>query len=194
VAKGLFSRFMRALRSEWRTVLPAAEGVPEAFSALMPKASTFHIPLLGVPPGVSPHLFLVFQHNTQPWKEGQFTINVVVASRFGAPGRDNRKPSTFGRGDEGHYRIGGLTHGKDKWWALTPGMFDDEPLVQRHVRVLSSTGESTIRTTSAKSAIMLWHPTSYDDERIVFAEAIADVTIDVRAMLGRAALRCREDP
>jgi hypothetical protein len=134
MARGLFPRFVRAIRSAWRTSLPEIEDVHQTFSPLMPKASTFHVALSDVAPGVAPYLFLVFQHHSKPWAAGRFTINLAAAATLGAPGRDNRKPSLFERGEEGFYRIGGVLQRKDMWWSLAAEKLDDNRPVDTAAR------------------------------------------------------------
>jgi hypothetical protein len=190
MARGLFPRFVRAIRSAWRTSLPEIEDVHQTFSPLMPKASTFHVALSDVAPGVAPYLFLVFQHHSKPWAAGRFTINLAAAATFGAPGRDNRKPSLFQRGEEGFYRIGGVLRRKDTWWSLAPEKLDDNgPLTPRPVRLRLSTGETDVQMTSSTLAFIVWRPSSYSDEATVFSEAIDDVTAAVRAAIVEATAR-----
>jgi hypothetical protein len=189
MSKGLFPRFLKVLRREWATALPNIEPVATTLSPLMPKSSTFRVRLDAPAEGVASHLFLQFQHNSKAWAVGQFTINVVASSRAGAPTRDIRKPSAFHHGSEGYYRIGGLTHGPDKWWALAPRVLLKESVRPSHVRVQTSTGETMIWPTARRASIMVWRPSSYDNEDTVFAEILADVTADVRMVLSQAAKR-----
>ena len=189
--RGLFPRFIAALERSWAHALPNISPVNRAYSALMPKASTCLVQLDEVADGVAPYLFLRFQPHSKSWHVGEFTINVIASRQRGAPTRDVRKPSAFFRGEEGYFRIGGLVHGRDKWWALAPKQEQLHGLVPRFVRVVSSTGDATMRQTERPSAIVTWRPSTYANEEAVFAETIADVTADVHAVLAQAASRRR---
>lgn len=189
--RGLFPRFITALKRAWARGLPNISPVDRTYSALMPKASTFLVQIDELSEGVAPYLFLRFQPSPKAWRVGEFTINVIASRQRGAPRRDVRKPSAFFRGEEGYFRIGGLVHGHDKWWALAPARDELPGSMPTFVRVVSSTGETTTRRTETPRAIVTWRPSTYANEEAVFAETIADVTADVHALLAHAASRLR---
>lgn len=125
----------------------------------MPKASTFYA---GPSSRLRMHVFVRFQHSPMAWEVGQFTINMILSKREGAP---EGWGGPFAPGDgasftEGSYRISGvLGRPGDKWWHLKQ---NDSPIVTE-----------------------AWRPTSYDDQEIVLVEAAADVTRDVREALAK---------
>jgi hypothetical protein len=156
-ARSIFQAFIITLREKWRTELPTVQPLKKSFGTMMPKASTF---FAGVSPRLRKHVFLNFQHSSKSWEAGRFTVNVILSEKEGPPetsggpfAPDKGRPFT-----EGSYRISSvLGRPQDKWWHLKA----DGPAI----------------VTEA------WRPTSYDDRDAVLAEAVADVTIDVRKTL-----------
>ena len=98
--KGLFPRFIAALRNDWAHSLPTVARVDKALGPVMPKASTFVVLGHRHVSGVVPYLFLRFQHHSKAWAAGQFTINAITSARYGAPTRDVRKIGAFHRGED----------------------------------------------------------------------------------------------
>jgi hypothetical protein len=156
--RSVFRDFITGLRKRWREELPQVRPIEEALGPAMPKASTFYA---GLSPRLGMHVFVNFQHSSMAWQVGQFTINVILSKRAGAPEGwgGPLAPDDGVSFTEGSYRIGGvLGRHKDKWWHLKQ---DDPPIITE-----------------------AWRPTSYDDE-IVLIEAAADVTRDVREALAK---------
>lgn len=157
VKRSVFRDFIAALRKRWREELPQVVQVDESLGPAMPKASTFYA---GFSPRLGMHVFVNFQHSSKAWQVGQFTINMILSKRQGAP---EGWGGPFAPEDgvsftEGSYRISGvLGRHKDKWWHLKQ---DDPPLIAE-----------------------AWRPISYKDDETVLTEAVADVTHDVREAL-----------
>jgi hypothetical protein len=159
--KGLFPRFVRALGTAWETSLPRLTRVSQSYGPSLPKASTFYA---GCEVADGKHVFVNLQHNAKSWKTGQFTANLVLSNVLGAPAswRLGHR-AEFDRRLEGSYRVGSLVHGKDKWWCLTP--------------------------TEPSRLVLAWQPSSYQDEDVVFREAIEDVSADIGVLLRELAGR-----
>lgn len=161
--RSVFRDFIAVLRTRWRDELPQVRPVEKGLGPTMPKASTFYA---GFAPALGMHAFVNFQHSFNSWQVGQFTINIILSKREGAPdcwggpfAPDSGMPST-----EGRYRISSiLGRDRDKWWHLKR---DHPPIV-----------------TDA------WRPTSYDNSEAVMNEAAADVTQAVREALARLGVR-----
>ena len=152
----IFRDFIAALKKQWEFEFPSIRQINQPLGPLLPKASSFYS---GVAHPSGWHIFLYFQHSSKAWQVGQFTVNVVFSRHEGAPGHPVTNylmegSTTF---EEGCYRIGPLLGRKDKWWHLK----DDEAL----------------------SVTEAWRPSSYGNYANVIAEAIIDVSRDVRAVL-----------
>jgi hypothetical protein len=157
--RSVFRDFIVALRKRWRDELPHIRPIEAALAPTMPKASTFYA---GFSPQLGMHVFVNFQHSSMAWQVGQFTINIILSKREGAPeGWGGPFPPDDGVSfTEGSYRINGvLGRHKDKWWHLKQ---DDPPIITE-----------------------AWRPTSYDDHETVSREAAAEVTRDVREALAK---------
>jgi hypothetical protein len=180
--KRIFSSFLASLRESWKATLPQA--IPARLSAGpdLPKSGTFHLEMEVVTERVAPHVFLVFQASARPWSVGHFTTNVIVAWSRDEPSRIARLPAKledFDRGREGRHRLGKLVHGRDKWWHLAP--------YQEPTR---ATLAGLRRPALHKPPPWIeWVPSSYAEQVLVIAEAVDDVTADVRRFLPRAAAR-----
>lgn len=180
--KRLFSSFLASLRESWKTTLPQAIPARLSGASNLPKSGTFHLEMEVVTESVAPHVFLVFQASVRPRSVGHFTTNVIVACSRDEPSRIARLPATledFDRGREGRHRLGKLVHGRDKWWHLTP--------YQEPTR---ATLPGLRRPALHKPPPWIeWVPSSYAERVLVIAEAVDDVTADVRRFLPRAAAR-----
>lgn len=157
----VFRDFITALRQDWRTSLPAATPIPAARGAAdgmtVPRASTFH---LGVSEKLGMHVFVYFQHSPKAWETGVFTANVILSKREDAPVvLMQYGPADDGTTGEGCYRLGPFLGGRDKWWLLLRG--------------------------SSTSGPNDWRASRNGDPAAVIAEAVADVTRDVRSALER---------
>jgi hypothetical protein len=158
--RSAFRDFIAALRRDWRSGLPGVLSVRTALGAgggmSVPRASTFYA---GLSRDLGMHVFVYFQHSTKSWEVGQFTANVILSRHENAPEVWFRlAPEGGGEFAEGCYRLGPLLGQGDKWWCLERGGSRDAGV---------------------------WRAASYDDPAQVVSEAIADVTRDVRAILGR---------
>jgi hypothetical protein len=154
--RSAFRDLISAVRKHWRTALPSVRQVDEPLDALMSKASTFYA---GWSPKLGLNVFINFQHSTKAWQVGQFTINLVLSQTMGAPKHQGGPvvPENESGFTEGLYRIGSILGGKDKWWHLK----DDE----------------------TNLVTLAWRPKSYAAYEAILAEAVADVTRDVRLAL-----------
>lgn len=155
--RSVFRDFIATLRTHWRLALPEMRPVGESIVPMMPKASTFYA---GIADSLGMHVYVNFQHSSKAWQVGNFTINIFLSKREGAP---EGYGGPFPPGDgvsftEGSYRIGPLLGGKDKWWQLK---VDSGHVGMEH----------------------WWRASSYDDQDMVLSEAVRDVTHDVRAAL-----------
>ncbi len=157
--RSAFRDFIAALRKRWREEFPQVRLINEALGPGMPKASTFYT---GFSPRLGMHVFVNFQHSCNAWQVGQFTINMILSKRDGAP---EGWGGPFAPDDglsftEGIYRISAvLGRHRDKWWHLKQ---DDPPIITE-----------------------AWRPTSYDEYETVLSEAAAEVTHDVREALAK---------
>ena len=180
--KRLFSSFLASLRESWKATLPQAIPAKLSGTSDLPKSGTFYLEMEDVPESVAPHVFVVFQASVRPWSVGQFTANVIVAWSRDEPSRMARLPAKledFDRGREGRHRLGKLVHGRDKWWHLAP--------YQEPTR---ATLPGLPRPALHKPPPWIeWVPSSYTEQVLVIAEAVDDVTADVRRFLPRAAAR-----
>jgi hypothetical protein len=172
MAKGsAFTRFMQALRRDWRSTMPAVRPVAAPCGTL-PKASTFDA---GTVAAYDQQIYLWFQTT---WQEaGKFTVNVVVAdpgeqASAGYVGQD------FVPGERlrsGGHRIGRFVgdHRHDKWWHLCE--------VERRTHA----GGDPQRWLDLRNRLRRgnWQAGEYADEGQVVAGAVADVTADVRTAL-----------
>ena len=152
--KGTFATFVRQVEREWRVGLPTLRKIEQSYGPSLRKSSTFYA---GSSNRLGKHLFIAFQHNSMPWAVGEFTVNVIVSNRLGAPSLLGPGLDLAG-GAEGNYRLGQELHGKDKWWCLLP-------------------------TDNVHG--LVWKARSYEDQAAVFQAALADVTADVRAFLSK---------
>lgn len=182
-SRSIFRDFITALRRHWKLVLPCVTPVGVSYPAAGPKASTFHA---GIVPATGQHVFLHFQHNSQAWNVGQFTVNVMLSKSL--PPIFAR---TFHQNDwktlkDGKYRIGLLMPStpegspKDKWtpenkWSPTDKWW--------HLRE----DEASVLTKP-------WYASDYTDKSLVIGEAVADVTNDVCALLDRLGIERRGAP
>ena len=157
--RSVFRDFIAALRKRWREELPQVRPVEQALGPMMPKASTFYA---GFALQLGMHVFVNFQHSQKAWQVGQFTINMILSKREGAP---DAWGGPFAPVDgvsitEGSYRISCiLGRHNDKWWHLK----EDSPSVIANA----------------------WRPTSYDDYEAVLIQAATDATSDVREALAK---------
>lgn len=159
--RSVFHDFIAALRKDWRLRFPAIQPVKKALGAMngmsVPKASTFYV---GMSPALGMHVFVNFQHSPKAWEVGQFTVNIILSKHEDAPEVWFKlSPDNAQSFDEGSYRIGSLLGRKDKWWHL--------------------------KCSSPAVLTETWMPVSYGDEAAVLAEAVADVTSDVSAVLSK---------
>jgi hypothetical protein len=180
--KRLFSHFLVSLRESWQATLPQASPAKFSGASDLPRSGTFCLEMGVAPEGVAPHIFLAFQASVRPWSAGHFTVNVIVASSRDEPSRIARLPAKledFDQGREGRHRLGKLVHGRDKWWHLAP--------YQEPARA-PLPGLRRPRLHKPPPWIE-WVPSSHTEEVLVIAEAVDDVTADVRRVLLRAAAR-----
>ena len=157
--RSAFRDFIAALSKRWRDELPHVRPIEGALGPAMPKASTFYA---GFSARLGMHVFVNLQHSSKAWQVGQFTINMILSKREGAPEGWGGPfaPDDGASFTEGSYRISGvLGRHKDKWWHLKQ---DDPPIITE-----------------------AWRPTSYKDDETVLTEAAADVTRDVRDALAK---------
>lgn len=157
--QSVYRDFIAALTKHWRVALPSIHPLDQSFGPAIPKASTFYA---GTAQPLGLHVYVNFQHSTNSWQVGQFTINMILSQREGPPGRwaGPFAPDDLASLTEGSYRISGILGRKgDKWWDLKG---DGSPI------------------TSAT-----WCATCYDDSDVVLRAAVADVTGDVQAALQR---------
>jgi hypothetical protein len=133
----------------------------------MPKASTFYA---GKSQRTDFHVFFGFQHSSN--KPGQFTINVIMSKRHGQPKGWNiwfpeeGKPFT-----EGSYRIGEfVARRKDKWWKLK----EEEDYGFSFAMPMNLIEDKLTN---------LWCAKDYSDHDAVLAEAVENVTKDVKTVL-----------
>jgi hypothetical protein len=157
--RSIFRDFIASLRKRWREEWPQMRPIEAPLGPSMPKASTFYA---GFSSRLGMHVFVHFDHSPKAWEVGQFIVDLILSRREGAPeGRGGGGPFAPDDGrsfTEGRYRLCSvLGQRRDKWWHLKQ---DDPPIL----------GQA-------------WRPTSYDDEQLVIAEAIADVTRDLREAL-----------
>lgn len=152
----LYREFIATLRVHWREAMPGIHAVVVSPGPSMPKASTFYA---GMTQESGMYVFINFQHSTKAWEVGQFTVNFILSRHADAPPRTGPHfaPRSGEPFTEGSYRIGWLVGDKDKWWHL--------------------------RNDAPSLVTKPWRATKYDDPATVFAEAVADVTRDVRAAL-----------
>jgi hypothetical protein len=166
----VFREFIAAIRKAWRTQMPVIHPIKKSLTSQhgpdLPKSSTFYA---GRSSESGLHVFIHFQHSPKAWQVGQFTINIVLSNREGAPeawaevsppadeksGAERRKMHESFRA-EGDYRIGPLLGRKDKWWHL--------------------------KRDADSIATEAWRPTSYENPELVIAEAITDVIRDLRSV------------
>lgn len=132
-------------------------GLRPVESALAPGLSKSSTFYAGAANRHARHLFINLQHNPKAWKAGQFTVNAVFSPVPGAPARWHTG-TPLEDGPEGMYRVGTIVHGYDKWWCL---QLPEKP--HRHH----------------------WVAASYDDEELVFLEAIEDVSRDLEALFAK---------
>jgi hypothetical protein len=156
--RSLFRDFLTVLRKRWRVEMPLVPPIDAPLGPSLPKASTYYA---GMAPALGLHVFINFQHSPTAWEVGRFTVNLILSKTEGEPDGYGGPfaPGHWETFTAGSYRIGWLVGGMDKWWHLK----DDKP---------------TLVTEE-------WRPTSYDDPDSVFAEAVDDVTRDVRLALAR---------
>lgn len=166
---------MRALRKRWKVALPHVRPLDHSLPNL-PKSSSF---VLRWPEPERPgFVFLWFQPSART--AGHFTVNVILSATgergfTGFPGT----PKDFDARKDGTYRIGRITYGKDKWWRITPP-------AERDKRLASPRGALAL----ASTLVIQWSPTSYElGESAIFAQAIEDLTRDVRHLMTRLAAR-----
>ncbi len=157
--QSIFRDFIGELQENWRDALPHVRKIKSGLGPTMPSASTFYA---GFAPLLQMHVFVNFQHSTNAWQVGQFTINIILSGHDGPP-KTNSGPFVPKDGRsvaEGRYRTSSiLGRHRDMWWHLK----EDEP--------------STI--------FDIWRPSNYDDNQTVIAEAIVDATREVRAALAK---------
>ena len=95
-----------------------------------------------------------------------FAVNVILSKRHGEPETPNWghawAPAEGEAFTEGSYRIGDLLHRQDKWWHLRTETQATHTLRRGH-----------------------WQSATYHDPDLVLSLAAADVTADVRAVLGQ---------
>lgn len=166
VTRSAFRDFLKSLRTRWKSELSCVKPLEDSFGTMMPKASTFYA---GLSSSLRMHVFISFQHSSKAWQVGQFTVNIILSNRLGLP-MEHGGPFAPDDGVsfvEGSYRIGSLLGRKDKWWHLS----DNEPSM----------------------VIEAWRALSYSSRDTVIAEAIADVTRDVRAVLSRLSVAGSDD-
>jgi len=115
----------------------------------------------GKEPAAGRHVFVWIQASVK--RPGEFTVNIVLSDAPDAPApwRPLDRGAFTSRA-VGLYRLGDLVRGSDKWWCLAQG---------------------------PASHGLRWRASSYHDQAAVFEEAIADVTVDVRAVLAELGLR-----
>jgi hypothetical protein len=162
--RSVFRDFIAALRRHWRSELPSVSPLQTAIGCSLsgngmgvPKASTFYA---GVSRSLGLHVFVYFQHSPKSWSVGEFAANIILSKIIDAPEVWFRwEPDDGGPLTEGCYRVGPLLGKGDKWWCLRQ-TFPTHP--EQH-----------------------WIAASYDNSTQVIADAVVDVTSDVRAVLER---------
>lgn len=131
---------------------PFVQPLEKSLAPSLPKASTFY---LGQSPTYGMHVFVNLQHSPKPWETGMFTVNVVVACKYGLPETWQGWGDAYERFDEAVYRLAVVTGSKDLWWCLQPR--EDG----------AAWGGGASRD--------LWEPSSYDDEETVLSECSSSV-------------------
>jgi len=155
--------FLKALHKAWATALPSVRPVDGSnYSGALPKSCTYYA---GVAPPSGLHVYVYFQFFAKSWEVGQFQIAFVISKRLDDPEKwvpCSSAPENPALLTEGcYYLIRKYTgkQGRGKVWHL----------VKNKASVITAP----------------WFASSYDDQEVVFSEAIADVTQEVTQTLRR---------
>jgi len=162
--KGIYVRFMSALRKDIVKRYPFVHKVEKAFDLSMPKSSTFY---LGLSPRYGKHVIVVFYHDPKSWNVGMLNIMVHISTDYAVTKNWDARMEGYETFEDGFYGMptnaAGLEPGyfKHKYWLL-------KPLDKERYRLA-----------------YYWRPSSYDSDEQVIREAMVDVYAELEEHLFR---------
>lgn len=162
--KGIYAKFIAALRKDIVKRYPFVRQVEQAFDLSMPKSSTFY---LGLSPRQGKHVIVVIYHDNKPWNVGMLDIMVHISADYAVTKNWDARMEGYETFEDGFYGMptsaGGTEPGyfNHKYWLLKPLDKESDRLAY------------------------YWRPSSYDSDEQVIREAMADVYAELEEQVFR---------